>query len=233
MMTLQKLLLYFLFVVSLPLSAQVTGGGERTMSTPSKPQSSKTPGDKYFSLDIGFSSPMGSTKNFDLDEPWHKAMGDANGLYFGFTHNRIIKRLNNETVGIGIYGQYGIQANSFNSKYKDYGYETELGDRVRIEYEIGPSLTFDINQSIRLLGYLKGGIGYSHATITNTNTYYDVDFGDNLGFYYGLGGKISLDRISLGIDINPGSKKFSGDVEEKLPSSYVRIILGVNLSKRK
>ncbi len=216
-------------------NAQRTGGGEKRMVTPDKGNrtDSKAKGN-FFLFDIGLTMPTGAAKHFDINKDWHEAMGETKGFCFGFSHNSVVNSIGGtDQLGLGIYGQFGSQISSYDVRYSDYGYDLEdWAQRYRLEYELGPSLTYNMSADLSVMGYLKGGVGYVWAGyVTNDDSRYTVDFGSNFGFYTGIGTKLLYKGIGLGLDFNFGKKEFNGDFSEKLPVSNVRLIL--SFGKRK
>lgn len=224
MKTLCKLLFYLLTLGVSSSMAQVTGGGERTLSNPSNSKNTNLGGNSSFtSFDMGFVFPTGDAKRFDAYEPWHESLGLKSGYYLGLSHNKPFT--SNSTFSPGLYGQFGLQLNGFSSKYKDLGYDSGA-IMFRAEYLLGPSLTYEPSSNIAIMGYLKGGIGYSTGELPLRNN--TLSLGSNFGFYSGLGIRVSINKNALSLDINPGRKKFNGDIEEKLPVSNIRLMYGLH-----
>ncbi|MFB6320568.1 hypothetical protein [Saccharicrinis sp. FJH54] len=189
----------------------------------------RSSGGSFVTMDIGFSSPTGAAANFDMDDSWENALGAAGGFYYGMSHNTTLFSLSSASVGL--YGQFGFQAYGMKKDYVDYGYELGgLLDNMRIEYEIGPSMTFPITDKINIDAYLKGGFAWVMAPYLSHYDYSSsVDLGEAFGFVYGLGAKVRLSSFVLGLDINPGKMEFNGDYINDLSVSNVRFTVGIDL----
>ncbi|MFC0877226.1 hypothetical protein ACE01N_11565 [Saccharicrinis sp. FJH2] len=220
-MKLKILTLISLFFTVFELSyGQYTSSGSSVRSTAGS----------FVTMDLGFSSPTGAAANFDMDDSWENALGVAGGIYFGMSHNSTLFSISSASVGF--YGQFGVQAYGMQKEYEDYGYEVGgLFDNVRIEYEIGPSMTFPINEKINVDAYLKGGLAWVSAPYLSYSYDYSssIDLGEAFGFVYGLGAKVRLSSFVFGLDINPGKMEFNGDYTNDLSVSNIRFTVGMDL----
>jgi len=110
----------------------------------------------FVSIELGWAFPVGATGKYAPSQFPDQALGMESGPYLGIAHNSNLIQVGN-IFGAGWYGQFGFQMNPLNDGYEDYGYDV-TSSSYRLEYEIGPSITFSLGHKLYVDAYFKAGL---------------------------------------------------------------------------